>query len=432
MADETLDLVQQGIELMAAGNYADAEEVLERALESDKKNGRVYYHLGNCRVNLGKTDQAIADFKKAALFEDIAPEANYSLACALFIKGDAPAAIKQFNKCEEAGFASVDMYGIMSVIYMDAGDATQAIRCVNKAIRLEPLNPQPRLDKAQLYITQGMNREAIGVLREMEDLMPDVADTYLTEAELFASMGENDNALSTIERALERFPEDPSLHVAYARVLNSAGRYEDALAAVETARAVAGADAPGASREASLQESVAYAGLGKVADSVAVLEAACAAEPQDADLAYLLMNESYSLERYEQAERAAAHLLAIEGAEARYRAAALFTQAMCEKKLGKLDDAQAAERFSELTRQLRKVTIANPGLMDVYIYRLLSHKELGEYDKAHELAEHLVRVLPESATGYAFHADIAKAEGDAAAVETYREQALQIEPDFKL
>lgn len=424
--EEIEDLIQQGRELMAAARFEDAAKVFEKALSIDKKNAQAYIHLGNAQMNIDKTNEAIANFKKAAMFEETAKEANYSLGCAEFIKGDLETAIKQFNKCEEMGMQSLDMYGIMSVIFMEAGDTVQAIRCINRGIKLEPLNPQPRLDKAQIYMTQGKNKEAINVLRETEDLLPDVGDTYIIEAELFSNMDENDNAIKTIERAISRFPQDPNLQISYARILNSAGRYSDALNAINKYSEFSNGVLV---KDAVLQKSVAYAGLEDLDNSISTLKDACDSELKDQDLLYILMSECISEKKYSDAKDAANSILLFEDVNPRYKAAALYNQIICDKELGATEDIKP--RLEDLAKVLRKITISNPGLMDVYVFRLLTYKELEQYDKAYEIADHLLAVMPKSPTGYAFKAEIAKAQGDESACIAYKQKALEIDPTFK-
>jgi tetratricopeptide (TPR) repeat protein len=266
-------------------------------------------------------------------------------------------------------------------------------------------------------------------LREAEELLPDVADTYIVEAELFANMGEGDNAVKTMNRAIERFPEDPSLYVVLARILNTSEKYTEALSAIKKANEIAGRDLSVENREAALQLGITYAGLRDIDKSIAALQAACAKNPDDNDLAYLLMSECYSEKRYVEARSVAKDILAKDDVLPRYRAAALYNEVICDKALGEGEDIEA--RLNELTKILRKITIADPGLMDVYVYRLLVYKELGWFDKANEMADHLIGVAPKNATGYAFKADIAAAQGDEASANVCKQKVLEIDPNFK-
>ena len=152
MNESTQDLISQGIELMATQRYDAAKAVFERAVAAEPTCFEAQMHFGNACESLGQHDEGIATFKRALILRPESGEARYSLGCAQFLAGNNVEALKEFNRCEKDGFASVEMYGIMEVIFADAKDLTQAVRCANRAIALAPLNPRPYLDKAQLFL----------------------------------------------------------------------------------------------------------------------------------------------------------------------------------------------------------------------------------------------------------------------------------------
>jgi tetratricopeptide (TPR) repeat protein len=57
-------LYQQGKALFDAGRTKEAKALLEQAVAADPANGRVYYELGLCHVNLNEIPQAKAAFEK--------------------------------------------------------------------------------------------------------------------------------------------------------------------------------------------------------------------------------------------------------------------------------------------------------------------------------------------------------------------------------
>ena len=65
------------------------------------------------------------------------------------------------------------------------------------------------------------------------------------------------------------------------------------------------------------------------------------------------------------------------------------------------------------------------------MYRAMCHKELGEFDEALSLVDHLLALSPDDAVGYAFKADIYKAMGDDAREREMRDKVLAVDPDFK-
>lgn len=427
-AEQIEDLKQQGIELMAAARYDAAKDIFTRILELDNRYEEAYLHLGNAYVNTEMIDKAITCFDKALLLNEHSNEALYSMACAHFLKGESLEAIQYFNRCEENGFTSVEMYGIMSVIFLDIKDYNQSLRCLSRSIKLEPLNPLPRMDKARVYLTQGLYKEALNCLRELEEVLPDVGDAYALEADVLMTTGEPEAALDAIDKAVNRFPEDSFLLATKAKVQNNAGKYEDALKTISQAKEHF-KDGKRLERDITLQESLAYAGLEKIDESIGVLEEAYEDDKADEEMLFFLMNECFATNRFEKSLETAEKLLEMEDVQPRFQAAALYSQASSIKALGR--EEEALEMYKELVGVFRRITIANPGLLDVYIYRLLALKELERYDEAIDIADHIISLAPESAIGYAFKSEVYKAKGDTQATEEFMKKTLALDPNFK-
>lgn len=429
MNEEIQDKIRQGDELMAVGRYEEARAVFERVLEADKGNFDAHYDLGNAYVNLGRFDEGIQSFKRALLVRPDSDEARYSLACALFLSDHPAEAVREFNRCEERGFTPVEMYQILETIFVSADDPVQAIRCVNKAIALEPLNARHYVDKAQLYVLRGQVDEAVGCLREVEGLLPDAAEPYIVESQIYLRSGERDAAIAALDRALGRFPEDPTLLLAKGRALNECERYEEALRALGLAREHAG-DNEALLRSLDFQEGLAQAGRGDLDASIAALERAVDSDPSADEALLTLITECAAARRFEECERFCDRVISGElDVDEHTTAAAVYWKAASMRELGE-DGAQAA--LKEATGTLRRITIEHPGLVEGYAYRLMCHKELGEYEKALELADHIIQLDPDNPAGYAFKAEVLSASGDAEGAATLRARALELKPDFKL
>lgn len=426
MTEEIQDRIQQGIELMAAQRYEAARDAFIGVLKLDKGNYEAHFNLANAYVNLGEVDAGVDEFKKALLAREGSDEALYGLACALFLGGHNAEAVREFNRCEQRGRATTEMYQILQAIFVDAGDYVQAVRYANKAIQLEPLNAQLYLDKAQILLLREQPREAVSCLREVEDLLPDSAEPYIVEAQILVQSKDGDAALASIDRAVGRFPDDPTLHLTRARVLNELERYVEALPELDRAEGLAGGS-DALLHDIAFQRAIALAGSKDLDASIAELERAAELGDASDETLFLLITECGGTRRFEEAERYADRVLTGEqDVDARTRAAAVYWKAASMKELGREDEAQAA--FREAVGVLRRITISNPGLVDGYAYRLMCHKELGEYDRALDLADHIIGLSPDNAAGYAFKADVLEAQGNGDEARTLREKAASLGP----
>lgn len=427
MNDEIRDRLQQGADLMALRKYQEAKELYQDILREDRDDIEVYLNLGNACMDLEQFDEGIDAFKRALLIDEDSVTALYSLAYAYFLDGDYEQAARLFNRIEEIGQASVDLYSVMAAMFLDAEDYGMAVRSLNRAIKLDPLNAQLRLQKAQAYLQMGKVREAVSSLRDLQEILPDEAAGYIMEAQVLIDVEEFDGALEALGRAIARFPGDAILSSLRAQALNSMGRYEEALA--EAIRAAdLETDVPEVKNQVSYQTGIALGGLGRVDESVAVLERA-AREGAGAEALFLLMNECVALKRYDRALEASRRIEALDDVAPRHMGAAVFYEALCTERLGHAEEALTLYR--EAVRRLRGLTIGRNGLYDLYAYRALCHKSLGEYDQALKLLDYLAKLDDNSAGVYALKASVLDAAGRAQEAAQMRARAHSIDPTIE-
>ena len=430
MAIDITDKISQGVELMALERYEAAKAVFEEVINADRRNLDAYLHLGNAYMNLDEVDNGIAQFKKALVIDENSTNALYSLGCAYFLKGDYANSMKHFNRVEALGVATVEMYMIMMTMFVDSDDPAMAIRSVNRAIQLSPLNSSLRVEKAQIYVALGHYQEAVATVHELQEILPDEAEGYAVEIEVQLEAENYDAAIEAADRALDRFPNDPTLHLLKARVLNTVGRYEEALEASRLAL-VGNPGESDVKAEVAFQAGVALGGMGRFEDSIRTIENSIGEGREASEAYYLIMTEATGLGIYDKAAEYADKLLAlgVDEMEPRVRAAAIFTKPFAYDKLGRVEEAQAL--FKEAATALRRITIANPGLFEVYSYRVMAHRELREYDEAIDLADHLISLDENDAAAYALKRTVLLAKGDEAGANEMRAKTLAIDPDFE-
>lgn len=429
MGVDVTDKITQGVELMALERYEAAKAVFEEVIAADRRNLEAYLHLGNAYVNMDDYDNGIAQFKKALLLDANSTDALYSLGCAYFLKNDYANAMRNFNRVEELGTATVEMYMIMMSMFIDSDDPAMAIRCINRAIQLSPLNSSLRVEKAEIYLALGRYREAVATVRELQEILPDEAEGYGTEVLIQLEAEDYDAAIEAADRAIARFPEDPQLHLYKARVLNTIGRYEEALESIKDAEAIE-SDTPEVKAEIAFQKGLAFGALGHLDESIEVMEASVGEGRNEAEALFIIMTEATGLANYEKAAEYADKLLELDETEVepRVRAAAFFTKPFAYDKLDKAEEAQ--KYYKEAASELRRITIVHPGLFEVYAYRVMTHKGLGDFDEAIDLVDHLISLDENDVAAYALKRDVLLAKGDEAGAAAMRAKVLTIDPDF--
>ena len=125
-----------------------------------------------------------------------------------------------------------------------------------------------------------------------------------------------------------------------------------------------------------------------------------------------------------------ANKLAATGSDTLYCISGMYYAAHVLKLLGNTDEA--LKRYKELSIYLRKLSIRVPTFYEVYMYRLLCHKELEEYDKALELADYIENLYPDKADAYAMRYAIYIDMGMTDKAEEQKEKVKLLNPNFKL
>lgn len=421
------DHISQGISLMTSENYEAAKKEFENALKLDNKSIEAYTHLGNACANLELYDEALTAFKNCLLIDPSSAETLFSIGNIYLLKEEKLKAVEYYNKAEEKGYKTADMYRILAGIFCDVEDVVQALRNISKAISLEPLNGELRFFKARIYLAYGKYNEALETLDDMQKVLPDAFEAYDLRAQIYCALGNFEEALQVAEMGYTRFPDDPNVALSKLNVLIKMNDEEGALGFIEEMKTKDLYNA--VIKEASIQESVIYLRKQDIEKPLVILRKANIALKGDPDILYLIMDIYAKTEDYEKTLEAAEMLLKFETGDF-YMATAKYFRAHCMDKLGRTEEASA--EYKKLTSSLRKMTINTPSFYEGYIYRLLSHTRLGEYDKALDLADYLENVNPEKADSHMFRYFIYKEQGDKENADKEKALAIKMNPDVTL
>lgn len=421
------DKISQGINLMRTESYEAARVCFEEAIMINPRSAEAYRHLGNALANLEKYDEAIKAFQKILITEPDDGEALFSIGNIYVLKEQKLKAVEFYNKAEAAGYESAQLYQIMASIFFEADDIAQALRNITRVIHVAPFDGELRLFKVRIYLAYNRYDEAIEALDEMESILPDAYEVYDLKAQIYCGLQRFEEALASAEKGRERFPEDANLAVTKLKVLVLADQRGAAYELLKELKANGIYDR--ALKDMALQEATLDIEEGKAEEAYQVLLHAEEKLPGDADLLYLLLDLCGKTGQYEKVLTHSEKLAGLECGDF-YRATALFFHATALDELGEKEKAR--EEFKRLTSQMRKFTIDNPSFYEGYLYRLLSHTKIGEYDKALELADYIEHLYPDKADSHAFRHFICKAMGDTARAEEERKLAKEMNPDLNM
>ena len=425
--ENILDLLNQGITLMKVQKHSDARDVFQRVLEQDPENFDAYIHLGNAYVNLNEMDEAINAFKSALILNKDSGQALFSLANVYYLLDDNKNAIKHYVKAENAGYRSADMYLIMGNIFYSVGDTVQALRYVSRAVKEQPLQGDLWRQKVLLELELGHVDTALETLDEFESLLPEALDIHELRTRILMDLERYDQAREHLKKALTVFPDDMRLRLLKIRLENASGNPETAKEEIAQIKAQ-GLDA-GFRKVIAMEEADIYLKEEDPENIIASLSWGLEESVNDPDLLFIMLNTYIATLDYPNIIRFADQLLENGEIDPSVKASTEFYRALSLRQTGK--EEEAVEKFKQLTRSLRKLTIDNPESIDIFMYRLLAHNALKQYDEAFELADYLGKVSPDEASVHAFRSLIYKDMGDQEKADAELELAKKMNPNIK-
>ena len=423
------ELVNQGVLLMQAENYEKAEEFFRAAIELDPSAKDAYFHLGNAEANLDRLDEALESFCRVVEIDPEDSEAYFDIGNIYLLKNNLLKCVENFNTAEEKGFKRVELYSTLAAVYMHLDEGQPAARTLSKAIKVAPLRADLRLEKAKVYIAMGKFVEALADLEDTQKLFPDAFEVYDLQTQIYSGMKRYDKALEVISGAVDRFDEDVVLRWMKLKLLVEIGHIFEAKEEIRILKRMADYDT--VAREVALQQSIICSIENEPKKAEDVLEQALTqgGTISDDQLCFMLMNLQYGLKEYDKALDNAERLAALEN-ETLFCVSGKYYAAYIRKTMGQ---AEAANKiFRKLVAEFRRLSIKNPTFYELYMYRLLCHKEIGEFEKALQLAEYIEDLFPDRADAYTLRSLIYEDMGLTVEAETARAEARKRNPSLNI
>ena len=421
------ELINNGQAYMAAEKYESAVKEFSKALELDKMNAEILSQLGNAFVCLEQYDEAMNSFKSALMVDSENGKILYSIGGVYLLKNDFAEAVRYYNRAEAAGYRSVEMYLILSGVFAESEDYPQAIRAITRAIELKPLRGDLYARKAELQAEYGMYDDALVTLKDFKELIPDSYDVYEQMVRIYCLQKKYTLAEGVAEEALSRFPNDPAIMLLKLQVLVESGKYADAVCYSDSLLPAA-QENDSILGQIVLYKATSLALQGKTPDVIRTLENYRCLNTDEKAL-YLLMNTCMLQKQFSKVIDKAEILERI-SSDPGIKAAAMYYRVNAIQNMKGIEFA--AQEYKKILPILRRISVEAPQNYEIYIYRLLSHAEIGEFEKAIALADYLENAYPELPDGHMYKYHIYKRMGDHDKAKMEREAVMKIAPDLQL
>lgn len=409
---ESTEYLNQARYFVGVENYKDALEYINKAILCDKLNKELYVQKSIILANLDQYEEGIDELKKALKIDKKYAEAYFHLGNLYLMSGNKICGIENYNKAIANGFSDSQIFFNLGLMYEEDGNDEIALRNYSKAILKDPLRVDARVRKAKIYITHSKYHEALETLNELILADPDLYEGYHLKALLLADMDEMDAAMSVLDDAIQLFPKDPAFLLDKINIYvmrQEQDKAKELIGKLESNYEME----PNQKRHLELEKARLFA-LESDIDNIIVslLKAKGYAKEIntndiDAEATFLLVNCYLEKKDYQDAILCSKEL--IDSDELTYVIPSYYTLPYAYAQSG--DVERANKEYKESISKLRAITLSNPEILDGYFFRALCHKEIGQYDKAIELCEYLLKVDINSKNFHSLKAEILYAMG---------------------
>lgn len=425
---ELLEFMNQATVLMGQGKYEAAIPFLEKAEAADRFNLDVYITKGVAYANMDAYDKAKVEFEKALKVNKKEGVVYFHLGNIEMLTGNKGKGMEYYNNAIAYGFDDAQVYFSLGLMYEEEDNDDLAIRNYSKAILKDANRADIRIRKIRLLIRREQLDEALHALDELILANPDVFEGYHLKFLVLSNQEKFDEAEAVLDGAMQLFPKDTAFAVDKASLMITKKEYKAAIAYLDSLPQMYEVETEEA-HSIAMEQSRAYAFLNDMEGTIRCLEKARSLALEydpprmDIEALYLLMNCYLNLENYDKVVEYARELKKAQG-ENYYSLAAYYYEPLAMKKQDKVQEAQ--KLFEESISYYRGISLQNPGNVDSYAFRILALREIGGLEKALELADYLVAVRDELAEAHTLRATVLEDLGRNEEAKAERSKAVSL------
>jgi tetratricopeptide (TPR) repeat protein len=282
-------------------DYAAAEPLLHKVVESDSANYEAWFDLGFVENGLGKTEESIAAYRKSVAAKPDVFESTLNLGIQLAKTGQPDA--EQFLRAATTLKPTSQIAEGHERAWLSLGQVLEktkpeeALAAYRQASTLQPKDPEPHLDAGLLLEQQ--NKFADAEQEYKQALALDSSSDALTGlANIYMRGRRFPEAAEYLRKLVAEHPNDAAAHVQLGRVLAAEGNNDAAVAELQ-------AGAKLAPNDVSVQRDLAdlYATIGKNELAEGSYRNLLAAHPNDAELHHELGKSLLEQKKFAEAQR---------------------------------------------------------------------------------------------------------------------------------
>ncbi len=193
----------RGVAYNGIGNYRQAIEDLNRAIEIKPDYEQAYNSRGVAYNGIGNYRQAIEDLNRAIEIKPDYEQAYNSRGVAYNTLGNYRQAIVDLNRAIEIKPNSADAYNNRGIAYKSLGNYNQAINDYGRAIEIKPNSADAYNNRGNAYNGLGNYKQAIEDYGKAIEIKPNYLEAYFNRGLDYLTHGDNISGCRDARKACE-------------------------------------------------------------------------------------------------------------------------------------------------------------------------------------------------------------------------------------
>jgi tetratricopeptide (TPR) repeat protein len=217
----------RGIDAMERGQWDDAEEMFERAIEICPVDERAHCRYSQTLWRRGAWDEAISHMEQAVALSGGDAGLLVQLGTMLLERGELEQAAEQASRAISADRRSAGARALQGDILRQQGKYDAALASYHRAMDEPPCDGRVRIAAAEIYLQQGRPHRALGTLQSLADDYPPgetPQPVLYYEGLALKSLGRYDEAVARLSAARSCGPPTADLLYHLSEAELAAGR----------------------------------------------------------------------------------------------------------------------------------------------------------------------------------------------------------------
>ena len=412
-------LWQQAKAAMEKGDFAQAREILLRAVKAYPKDASLWFHLGASCGELNDVDAAIAAFERSRTLDPHQPQTYFNLgllywrsgnlgkakesyraglaldptdttalknfSLILMKTGDYKNAVAPLLRLKDDRDMGLQARAALIECYLEIGDAPKADAEVDELLRSGIASPAAEDKLAAVLIQHGALPSAEKLLVSSLAANPNQANARAILGGIYLEQKKFPQAADSFQAAVQLDPGSSQYALGLARTFLGWKQQQAALAFLKSVE-----PRFGSVPDYQYYLALAYFGVTQFQDSVATLKKLLLINPPRQDRIYFLLGDSYlNLGQYDPAEEAYKKAIAINPKDAAYYEA-----------LASLERREGSTNLGEAIAALEAAHRLDPNDTTLSLQLALSYEAKGQITDAAALIEKIIERAPDMAQAH--------------------------------